>query len=68
MADIHMNPSVYKDPSKWDPSRYDEDRAEDKKVPLAYLGWGGGRHPCLGMRVSSDRIFSLLLKYARADC
>jgi cytochrome P450 len=44
--DIHLDPTVYKDPEKWDPARYLPDRAEDKKKPLSYLGWGAGRHPC----------------------
>lgn len=47
-----MDPSVYPNPEKWDPSRYLPDRAEDKKVSMGYLGWGIARHPCLGMRVS----------------
>lgn len=45
-ADIHLDPEVYKDPMKWDPARLMPDRAEDKKKPHAYLGWGTGRHPC----------------------
>ncbi len=48
--DVHMNPDVYPDPQRWDPGRYLPDRAEDKSVPLGYVGWGTGRHPCLGMR------------------
>ena len=48
--DVHMNPDIYSEPLRWDPGRYLPDRAEDKKTPLAYLGWGTGRHPCLGMR------------------
>lgn len=36
----------------FDPTRFLPDRAEDKKVPHAFLGWGSGRHPCLGMKVS----------------
>jgi cytochrome P450 len=46
LGDIHLDPTVYRDPEKWDPSRYFPDRAEDKKKPLSYLGWGVGRHPC----------------------
>jgi sterol 14-demethylase len=46
LADVHLDPSIYRDPESWDPSRYLSDRAEDKKVPLGYLGWGAGRHPC----------------------
>ncbi|KAF2218975.1 cytochrome P450 [Elsinoe ampelina] len=48
--DIHMNPDIYSDPTKYDPARYLPDRAEDKRVPHAFGGWGNGRHPCLGMR------------------
>ncbi|PNS19185.1 hypothetical protein CAC42_1921 [Sphaceloma murrayae] len=34
--DIHMDPQIYSQPTKFDPSRYLPDRAEDKKVPFAY--------------------------------
>ncbi|KAI1427957.1 cytochrome P450 6A1 [Xylaria sp. FL1777] len=40
----------YTEKMKWNPSRYFEENAEDKKVPHGYMGWGTGRHPCLGMR------------------
>jgi hypothetical protein len=30
----------------WDPGRYLPDRAEDKKVPCGFLGWGVGKHTC----------------------
>ncbi len=50
LDEVHMDPSVYRDPARWDPGRYLPGRAEDKAAPLAYLGWGTGRHPCLGMR------------------
>lgn len=43
---IHMNPDIYKDPTKFDPGRFLPGREEDKKAPLAYAGWGQGRHPC----------------------
>ncbi|KIW08112.1 hypothetical protein, variant [Verruconis gallopava] len=46
----HLNPELFRDPHKWDPSRYFPDRAEDKKDKYAFIGWGAGRHPCLGMR------------------
>ncbi|KAM0723681.1 hypothetical protein Q7P37_000669 [Cladosporium fusiforme] len=49
-AEIHHDPSIYKDPATWDPARYLPDRAEDKRKPYAWIGWGVGRHPCLGMR------------------
>ncbi|KAG6827320.1 hypothetical protein H0H92_012228 [Tricholoma furcatifolium] len=57
VADVHHNPDIYPQPLMFDPGRYDEERAEDKKVPLgmhvANNKCGGlGRHPCLGMRVA----------------
>lgn len=51
-ASVHMDEEIYRKPYKWDPSRYEEGREEDKKGgAFAYLGWGVGRHPCLGMKV-----------------
>ena len=50
LADTHQNPSIFANPDKWDPSRYLPERAEDKKVPYGWVGWGAARHPCLGMR------------------
>lgn len=44
--EIHMNPDIYPDPSRWDPGRYLPENAQDKKEPYAFLGWGAGRHPC----------------------
>lgn len=49
-GDIHLDPEVYTNPHKWDPARYLPDRAEDKKQIHGFIGWGTGRHPCLGMR------------------
>jgi sterol 14-demethylase len=49
-ADVHQDASIYPNPSVWDPARYLPGREEDKKAPHVWLGWGVGRHPCLGMR------------------
>jgi cytochrome P450 len=45
-GDVHLNPDIYPNPTKWDPSRYLPEKAEDKKAAYAFLGWGVGRHPC----------------------
>jgi cytochrome P450 len=37
-SDVHLDPEIYPDPWKFDPGR-----AENKDIPLAYLGWGGGK-------------------------
>ncbi|KAF9557039.1 cytochrome P450 [Agrocybe pediades] len=56
IADVHENPDIYTDPSKFDPSRYLAGREEDKKETFAYLGWGVGRHPCAGMKIAKLEI------------
>jgi len=56
MGDTHANPAIYKDPQTFDPSRFAPGREEGKRMPLEFLGWGGGRHPCLGMRFAKLEI------------
>lgn len=50
VTELHHNPDIYADHDRFDPARYLPDRAEDKKRPYAWIGWGVSRHPCLGMR------------------
>lgn len=52
IADAHYNPAIYPEPREFDPARYTADRREDAKAPYAWMGWGGGRHPCLGMKTA----------------
>jgi sterol 14-demethylase len=49
-GDHHLDPTLFHDPYTWDPSRFQGPQAEDKKTQNAFIGWGTGRHPCLGMR------------------
>ncbi|PLB39442.1 cytochrome P450 [Aspergillus candidus] len=46
LGEAHANPAVYSDHGTWDPARFSPGRAEDKGAPLAFLGWGAGRHAC----------------------
>ncbi|PPJ60177.1 hypothetical protein CBER1_08988 [Cercospora berteroae] len=41
---------LYPEPSKFDPTRFLEGREEFKQEPYGFHGWGGGTHPCTGMR------------------
>lgn len=47
-AFAHRLPNVYSDPTAYQPDRYLPPRAEDKVAPFSYIGFGGGRHACLG--------------------
>ncbi|TFK67928.1 cytochrome P450 [Pluteus cervinus] len=44
VADVHLNPDIYRDPLVFDPDRFGPGRDEDKKAQYAFLGWGAGRH------------------------
>jgi len=48
----HMDPEIYPEPTKFDPDRYLEGREEDRKQTYAYLGWGAGRHACVGVKMA----------------
>ncbi|KAJ7080986.1 cytochrome P450, partial [Mycena epipterygia] len=47
---IHHNEDIFPAPFVWDPERFSPGRAEDKTTPMAFAGWGLGRHPCLGQK------------------
>lgn len=51
LDDLNVNPAVHPDPLTFDPARFQDARVDALKGhPHSYLGWGSGRHPCLGMR------------------
>jgi cytochrome P450 len=39
-SDVHLDPELYPDPWKFDPSR------AEPKAAFGYVGWGGGMYPC----------------------
>ncbi|KAJ7784926.1 cytochrome P450 [Mycena maculata] len=67
LADVHLDPAVYAAPARFDPGRYDAGRAEDTRVPLAYVAWGAGRHPCTGMRLAKLEM-KAVLAFVLAGC
>lgn len=44
----HRLEHVFEGADTYDPARYTPGRAEDTKVPFSYIGFGGGRHGCMG--------------------
>lgn len=60
-----MLPDVFAEPTKWDPDRFLPPRDEDKAAPFAFLGFGAGRHGCMGegfAYVQVKTVWSILLR------
>jgi sterol 14alpha-demethylase len=60
-AFAHRLPTVFSQPDAFQPERYAPPREEDKVKPFSYIGFGGGRHGCLGQN------FAYLQVKVRAD-
>lgn len=48
-AFTHRMPELWTNPEAFDPDRFSEARAEDRRVPFSWIPFGGGAHLCLGM-------------------
>lgn len=44
----HRLPAVFPRPDAFEPERFAAPREEDKAVPFSFIGFGGGRHGCMG--------------------
>ncbi|KAJ7765146.1 cytochrome P450 [Mycena olivaceomarginata] len=49
-SDVHLDPEIYPDPWRFDPSRKEVEPTAD--LPLPYVGWGVGKTTCLGTRLA----------------
>jgi sterol 14-demethylase len=45
----HMVPEVFRDPERFDPDRFAPPREEHKQANYTLIGFGGGKHRCIGM-------------------
>ena len=56
-------------PTRYDPDRFAPPREEDRRTPYALIGFGGGKHRCIGLAFAYQQvkvIWSVLLR--RYDC
>jgi sterol 14-demethylase len=61
----HRIPEIFADPSRYDPDRFVPPREEDRRTPYALIGFGGGKHRCLGLAFAYQQvkvIWSILLR------
>jgi len=65
---VHRMPQWWDNPLEFDPDRFNEARAEDKRHPFSYIPFGGGAHKCIGMHFALLNlrifIFQTLKKYS----
>ncbi len=47
-AFAHRLPHLFKNADSFEPDRFAPPREEDKGTPFAFIGFGGGRHGCMG--------------------
>ncbi len=61
----HRIPEVFRDPDRYDLDRFAPGREEDRKAVYTLIGFGGGRHRCIGMTFAYQQIkviWSVLLR------
>jgi len=61
----HGIPEIFSDPVRFDPERFAPPREEDRRTPYALIGFGGGKHRCIGLAFAYQQvkvIWSILLK------
>ncbi|MEX1368876.1 MAG: cytochrome P450 [Nannocystaceae bacterium] len=45
----HRIPEVFRNPNRFEPDRFGPEREEDRKSPMSWISFGGGRHRCMGI-------------------
>ena len=55
----HLLADVFEDPDRFDPDRFAEPRNEDKAHQYALVGFGGGKHRCMGKNFAIMQIKAL---------
>jgi len=61
----HRIPEIFRDPDRYDPDRFAPGREEDRQHKFALIGFGGGKHRCIGLTFAYQQIkviWSVLLR------
>lgn len=56
MQDIHLDPSIYPEPLRFEPSRW-ADPEERRRLNRYLLPWGRGTRLCLGMELATIDLY-----------
>jgi cytochrome P450 len=60
----HRNPAHWHDVEKFDPRRFEPDRAKDRH-PFAYIPFGGGPRTCIGANLALMQMLLIVMTFAR---
>jgi sterol 14alpha-demethylase len=52
----HRLASCFREPDRYDPDRFTPERAEDRQSSYALIGFGGGKHRCIGQSFAYQQI------------
>jgi len=63
LDDLHFNPEYYPEPERWNPGRFLPEQ-EGTGAPLPFVGWGTGRHPCVGMKFAKLEMYIIVAIFA----
>ena len=55
-AVTHRLPHIFADPERYDPDRFAPGREEDRRTQFALIGFGGGKHRCIGSGFAYQQI------------
>ncbi len=60
IAAAHLIPSIFTEPTKFDPDRFAPPREEHKKIPYSLVGFGGGPRICIGINFAKVEIKAMV--------
>jgi cytochrome P450 len=56
----HTSAHFWQQPDQFDPERFAEGRAEDRKHPFKWVPFGGGAHKCIGLHFGEMEVKAIL--------
>jgi cytochrome P450 len=65
IAVSHLIPSIFAEPTKFDPDRFAAPREEHKKAPYSLVGFGGGPRICIGTNFAKVEIKAMVSQILR---
>jgi cytochrome P450 len=65
IAYTHRMAEYFDEPERFEPERFLAPRAEDRRTPYAWMGFGGGAHMCLGMGIGQIEIKTVFARLLR---